>query len=101
MVERYRDFILYRLIGKSKRTLEQIGRKYHVTREIIRQNELKVQKILRNCLIRGQNEHFVHYRELFAERLCAVPDEAFNFAIEYICFHNPKLWAIVGFFQRS
>ena len=101
MAERDGDIIVSRILNPSAITLQNLGEKYDVTRERIRQREKSTWRKLTTGIYRYKREKFIPYREWLQRILLGIPDESFINTIAQIYSRNAAigLWlqtVIVG-----
>ena len=91
MAERDGDIIVSRILTPTAITLQNLGEKYDVTRERIRQREKSTWRKLTIGIYRYKREKFIPYREWLKRILLEIPDEAFINTIAQIYRRNAAI----------
>ena len=91
MAERDGDIIVSRILNPSAITLQNLGEKYDVTRERIRQREKSTWRKLTIGIYRYKREKFIPYREWLKRILLNIPDEVFINTIAQIYRRNAAI----------
>ena len=91
MAERDGGIIASRILTPTAITLQNLGEKYDVTRERIRQREKSTWRKLTISIYRYKREKFIPYREWLKRILLEIPDEAFINTIAQIYRRNAAI----------
>ncbi len=89
--ERNGNIVKIRILSDTPVTLHQLGEMYGVSRERIRQCELKAWRKVTNGIYKYTKEQWVPYREYLKELLMYIPDEKFLSTIGYINKRNSTI----------
>ena len=91
LTERDADIIKSRIVKSPTVTLQDLGVKYGVSRERIRQREQSAWSRLTVGIYRGRREKYIPYRERLKCLLLSIPDEFFINTIVQIYHRNPSI----------
>lgn len=91
MTERDGDVIINRILNSPPKTLADLGKKYNVSRECIRQREKKSWRRLTFGIYRYKGEKYICYRERLKCILLSIPDETFINTISQISLRNTSI----------
>lgn len=89
--DRSRDVVLFRILSENAVTLQEIGDNYGVSREYIRQLEIKVWRTVTNGFIRGTKAVFAEWRKELCGILLKIDASHFIQTMAYALKENARV----------